>query len=246
MASRSIKNLCLLAGLGLTSAVFAAAPQTVSPRVLREPLWNFPVTAEGHGEARAILSIDATGKLVDFLVVGASHPVFAAELARALPEYRFTPALVQGEPKAARLPLTFQFERSGTMASVMPEEQFNALLKHGTQRPDAFSFFCPVAELDRPLTPVQTVSPDYPAELRAQRIPGEVKIEFIVDAQGRVRLPAIDAGVHPSFAREAIAALQRWRFEPPTRRGQPILVQAAQVFRFRAPDASPAAPEPRG
>ena len=79
------------------------------------------------------------------------------------------------------------------------------------------------------------MSPFYPNEMRGRGEAGTVTLDFYIDGEGRVRLPAADLGTHPSFARAAVEALDQWRFEPPTSEGRPVVVRAIQTFNFPAP-----------
>lgn len=225
--------------LGLGIAARANDIPTIAPRVIDEPVWQYPLAAERagvwRGEVQALLSIDSTGALVDFLVLASSHPVFAGEVAKALPHYRFAPARVRGEPRAARMPVTFRFQQEGGMISF---QRSMADLVPGSSselRRHAVSFLCPPDRLDRPLAAAHVVSPRYPAELLRGGASGEVSVEFIVDGEGRVRLPAVETAAHPSFAREAVAAIAEWRFEPPRHNNQAVLVRAVQRFQFAPP-----------
>jgi len=46
-------------------------------------------------------------------------------------------------------------------------------------------------------------------------------------------MPAIaTAGEHPYLAEQAVLAVRHWKFAPPTSKGRPVLVAAAQEFDF--------------
>ena len=225
--------------LGSTGTAMAAELRTIGPRVIDEPVWTYPLAADRagvrHGEAHAVLSLSVTGELVDFLVVGCSHLAFADALAEALPDYKFAPAMVRGEPRPVRLLVKFDFQKGGTIGSIQFDDNARAMSGPLGSDTTAQSLVCPPDELDQPLAPKRVVEPRYPEELRREGPAGEVKVEFFVDGSGRVRLPAVDPTAHPSFAREAATALLEWRFEPPTRGGRPALVKVEQVFNFPAP-----------
>jgi TonB family protein len=225
-----------------------AQAKVVPARVVDEPVWTYPLQAERagvrEGEALALLSISDEGELLDFLVVGCTHVAFAEAVASALPKYRFAPARVRGEPTTVRMPLTFHFRQEGTITSLSPMEQWEAQLsKLGHSAQQFTSWICPQRRLDRPLTPVQTPSPAYPGELRSRGEQAAVTIDFFVDGAGRVRMPAVEIGQHPSFTREAVAALREWTFEPPTSEGRPVIVRVSQTFRFWPPVEERPAPK---
>jgi TonB family protein len=218
-----------------------AQSQLVSPRVIDEPMWTYPLKAAQagvrEGEARAIVSISEEGVLLDFMIVGCTHLAFAEELVKALPKYRFAPARLRGEPTTVRMPLSFFFKQEGTIASLTPVQVWEAQMARVTQSDGHFiSFICPQGQLDQPLKPVKVISPAYPAELLHRGELGTATIDFFVDGAGNVRLPAADVGTHRSFTREAVRALTDWKFEPPTSRGQPVIVRVSQTFRFLPPE----------
>jgi protein TonB len=66
-----------------------------------------------------------------------------------------------------------------------------------------------------------------------RKAPGTVHIIFIVDQQGRVENPAIQASSDPIFEKAALAAVKQWKFEPGKRNGQPVR------FRMRVPITFP-------
>jgi TonB family protein len=225
--------------LGSALRFGAAEVSVIAPRVIEQPEGEYPPEAErdavSEGEVRAILCIDETGRLTDFLVVACSHPAFGMSLAKSLPAYRFTPARVRNEPTPTRMPATFYFRRRGTMVSPTGFESMQRRMASVFQGRAMVSFVCPAAELDRPLTAVKVVSPCYPEELRARAVSGEVAIDFFVDGEGRVRLPAADCSANPCFGRVATNALLQWKFDPPTHRGEPVIVHVVQTFRFVPP-----------
>jgi len=62
-----------------------------------------------------------------------------------------------------------------------------------------------------------------------------VTVDFYIDEEGKVRVPAVDRDVaEDRLAAAAVSAVEQWRFEPPLRKGHPVLVQVQQDFRFVA------------
>jgi TonB family protein len=82
---------------------------------------------------------------------------------------------------------------------------------------------------------VHVVTPSIPDGVLA---PGEtrvVTVEFYIDQEGKVRVPAVAReDADDRLATVAVAAVEQWRFEPPMRDKQPVLVLAQQDFRFVA------------
>lgn len=74
--------------------------------------------------------------------------------------------------------------------------------------------------------------PTYPDAARRAGAEGTVLTEAAVDGQGRVTGVRVLAGSFPELDRAAVEALERWRFEPARRGGQPVLYRYRQEFRF--------------
>ncbi|MCF7954818.1 MAG: TonB family protein [Phycisphaerae bacterium] len=62
-----------------------------------------------------------------------------------------------------------------------------------------------------------------------KRMPGRVKVIFIVDKNGRVENPVVKSASDPIFEKFAIATVKKWKFEPGKRNGKPVR------FRMLAP-----------
>ena len=75
---------------------------------------------------------------------------------------------------------------------------------------------------DRPPKVVKQEPPVYPANLRMAGVVGQVKVAFIVDAQGRVIEAHPASSNNPWFERPAIEAVKRWKFEPAQKNGKPV------------------------
>jgi TonB family protein len=64
--------------------------------------------------------------------------------------------------------------------------------------------------------------PEYPPDERGSGKEGRVSMHIVVDEQGAVRLPTVDASSGPKFAKAAIKAVKKWTFEPAKLNGQPV------------------------
>jgi TonB family protein len=85
---------------------------------------------------------------------------------------------------------------------------------------------------------LNVVEPVYPQELMKQGISGNIIVDFYIDETGKARFPTAMAGTNETLAGIAVAAVQQWRFIPPTAKGKPVLVQARQVFTFEKDEKS--------
>jgi TonB family protein len=185
-----------------------------------------------EGMARIAFSVNAEGRMDDCLAVAYTHPEFAEASAAAIKRWRFEPASDRGELVAAVSEVTFTFQVEGpVVVSMTPNEMFDVMI-YSIKGADAAFRPRVMSELDQVPTPVTVVSPRYPFDLARRIGSGHVTVQFYIDETGAVRLPCVNAGADSALASLAVAAMQQWRFEPPTCGGRPVLVEAEQRFNF--------------
>jgi protein TonB len=88
-------------------------------------------------------------------------------------------------------------------------------------------------QLDQPLKILASTLPDFPDHLRTYRHAGVVRISFVVQPDGHVGNPKVLTAPSPAMAATAVRALLQWRFEPPTKNGEPVTVRLRQEFNFK-------------
>jgi TonB family protein len=196
-------------------------------------IYPFSMTTSGilSGEARVVLSVNDDGKLTDTLAVGYTNATFADAAIAALKRWTYEPARVHGIPRASRAYVLFTFKNDmGVMIQKLPGMADASAVR--SFRDDRYVFkACQLSQLDRIPIPAQVVPPNLPkGVLSAKR---SVTVEFYIDDQGRVRMPAVDRSeADDNYAAAAVRAVEQWRFEPPLRKGLPVLVLARQEFNF--------------
>ena len=184
--------------------------QTADP-VFPSHLMQVGVT---DGEARVVINTDASGKLVDWLVVGYTHPEFAEAAVKAIKQWTFEPARLQGEPVGTTIELSFYFEAKGVVVSttctdILEGRFLRMMAAHYAYQP------CSPRELDRIPTPIVTITPQYSGAMAKKGVTGKVTVEFFIDETGAVRLPAASAKDDTMLIALAIDALNQWKFTPP-------------------------------
>ena len=241
-------TLLLSFALGLASVGAATAQTTApladcAPGAIERPLPEYPITLrKTHvttGLAQVAICIDAEGKLADILVIRYTREEFATATVNALKKWRFTPAIRNGVPVTAQTELTFHFENTG-MVVVDDVSSIVETFLHGNMRNTIITYKpATLQELDRIPTPISATAPRYGRDLSEKGIHGSVLVEFFIDENGAIRMPAVLKADHPELASLAIDAITTWKFEPPLCRRQPVLVRAQQVFKFE-----PGKPQP--
>ncbi|HEX2862598.1 MAG TPA: TonB family protein [Lacunisphaera sp.] len=229
-----MKKIVLLLGLALASLLPAqGAFQSVGVKMTAEPELPAVLRMQGlrEGRVKMALDVDAQGRLVDCLVISASHAELIRPCLEAVRRWEYKPARYDGDVTAARLELTINMSVTGAVVSRNVVEVADELMERIVGRRFDYEA-CPPDQVDRPLVAVNRVSPAYALEAIAKGVSGRVRVHFFVDEKGDVRLPAAPADTHPYLSAVAVEAMRNWKFEPPTRQGRPVLVAAVQEFDF--------------
>ncbi len=95
----------------------------------------------------------------------------------------------------------------------------------------------------------QWIPPQYPADLRKEKLEADVVVEFVVDENGRVDKAKVTSSTDPRFNDAALACVREWTFEPAVSGGRkrqtgmivPILFRADQTGN-RKPSINPPVP----
>ncbi len=176
---------------------------------------------EKKGRAAVAAVIGPGGRAVEVRVVEATAPEFGRALAAALECFVYEPALKGGRPSVALQRFAHEFSRDEQWALVGQEDLW--LLEQERKKPQ--TIFA-LGELDAPLKPLSRRPPVYPVTAPKELNRGEALIEFLVDEEGRARLPRSVAATDEAFAYAAIQAIASWRFEPPQRGGRAVVARA--------------------
>jgi TonB family protein len=83
--------------------------------------------------------------------------------------------------------------------------------------------------------PVHKVDPQYPSVLMDQHIEGEVILYAVIRKNGSVDSLQVVRGIDSRLDANAIAAFSEWKFEPATREGQPVDLEAIVHIPFHRP-----------
>ncbi len=228
-----MKTLSHFALLLLLAPGLWAALEPIGIIVTQEPPMPARLRMDGvlNGRVMVAIDVDAEGKLVEWLVVGASHRELIRPCVEALQNWRFRPARYDGLPVMAQLKLTIEVSQTGAVVSRTAMENAADWIERVSGRRNDYQV-CPVAEVDRPPVAITTVAPRYAEVAEKQGVRGRITVHFYIDEQGTVRMPAVPADTPPYLSYVAIKALREWKFQPPTSRGRPVLVAAAQEFDF--------------
>jgi TonB family protein len=227
----------LVASCGFAAAIIESPEDNTGIGINQADVVIYPSTmllsGISIGEARVVISVDAEGRLTDALVIAYTDASFAETATAALKRWTYEPAQVHGHARASRAEVLFTFSSSDgiTVSSIANQEMAKRLMTF-LQEQYAFQA-CQLRDLDRIPTPLQVVAPALAKATLTHGTKRTVTVEFYIDQEGRVRVPAIEpAETDDVYAAAAVAAVEKWRFEPPLRKGRPVLVLARQDFTF--------------
>jgi TonB family protein len=234
----SILSFVVISAVGLSFQVLGAPePDADKPLQIiqtRHPIYPASLNRIGitNGFAAIAFSVDAEGKLVDYLPIAYTHEEFFRSSVAALTRWQFEPARAAGQPRAVVSQMTFNYESSGNVVEMTVGDDIHA--QYNRMRPTVEVFrVSKLNELDQIPVPVNIVRPGYPEAFLGSDLEGAATIEFYIDESGDVRLPVVIDQSASEFAGAAIQAVRQWKFEPPMKDGKPVSAIAKQRFHFK-------------
>ena len=84
--------------------------------------------------------------------------------------------------------------------------------------------------------PLRKVDPKYPLELRKEHVEGEVILYGVIRPDGTVDSIQVVHKLDPSLDANSVAAFKQWKFEPATKDGQPVSLEAIVHIPFKGPE----------
>jgi TonB family protein len=79
---------------------------------------------------------------------------------------------------------------------------------------------------------VSAVLPEYPLLAKNQHLEGDVRVDAVIDVDGRVTAPKAVSGPVP-LQQAAVDALRQWKYRPATLNGKPVPMHLSVTIRFR-------------
>jgi TonB family protein len=199
--------------------------------VVADPVFPYDLLLKGEGGSATVLfSVDEKGSPTGARVLDASDPEFGEALVAAVEMSAFSTPMADGHAVTAALMRKAEFTAaaSGNDGAPDPVARVLAGLRAGTIGSGA--------GLDAKLTPRYMISPRYPGALREGGRPsGQAVVEFVVDRDGRARLPRVVSATDRRFGWAAATAVSQWVFDGPRRGGNPADVRVQIPFQFKPP-----------
>jgi TonB family protein len=232
---------CLLGGAPLQASDPADRPLAPVDR-LEVPI---PISLRGlmleQPTVTFWVGVDETGRLVDFLPIGASYHRLLEAAEQGLRRATFAPALRAGQPVLAQGAVTVQLfdpnQRAyfqgliplptpGNAGDLVERKLYEAHKEAYEYRPAKPS------ELARPLEVVEA-KVTLVTDQAGRPAQGRCLVEYWVDPQGVPKFPRLLQSDNDTVALSALQTLRATRFAPPTRAGGvPACVQVRQPMEF--------------
>ena len=194
--------------------------------------------ADKAGRADVGYVVGSDGRVMQIIPGEGTAPEFVRAFAAAIEQFTHEPALKGGRPSPAVQRFAQEFNRSSDWGLVDDEDL--ELLRREQKKPESI---VSQQDLDAKLVPRSRRPPVFPPSAPAGVKKGEALVEFLIDEEGRARLPRIVSATDPAFGYAAVQSIASWRFEPPKRGGRAVATRAQIPVTFNNEDR--AVPEPK-
>jgi TonB family protein len=92
-----------------------------------------------------------------------------------------------------------------------------------------------LGEINAPAA-LRKVDPKYPQDMVQERVEGEVVLYGVIRQDGTVDSIQLVRGIDPQLNAYAMEAFAQWKFQPATKEGQPVALEAIVYIPFRGPE----------
>jgi TonB family protein len=83
--------------------------------------------------------------------------------------------------------------------------------------------------------PMRKIDPKYPQDMVKEHVEGEVVLYGVIRPDGSVDSIQVVRKLDPQLDANSVAAFKQWRFEPATKNGQPVALEAIVHIPFKGP-----------
>ncbi|WP_334319086.1 TonB family protein [Termitidicoccus mucosus] len=188
------------------------------PRGVIHPVYPYALYADKAPRGSATLSmlIDPQGRVVMAKVLEATRPEFGESGRAAVEHFEFKPATLEGKPVAGVLKTEFNFD---------PHYDDTGLYSMEMKKSDRIAG---AGKLDSVPKALSQRKPVFPLGVAPGTDSGTATVEFLIDKDGKVRLPRIKSASDPAFGYAAVQTVAHWLFEAP-RAGDKTTITRVQV-----------------
>jgi TonB family protein len=220
----------VLTANGFTAPDGTPPAVTPEPLVIVDPVLPVDALLKGEGGSAVVdFTVTESGAVRDLRVREATHPDFGEAVLAALEMSLF--ARPVEDNRVVSVAMTKRAEFRAVPTQTTGDADWLTRLVTALRAGEISG----AKGLDQKLTPIYQVRPEYPRALKENGGPaGQVEVEFIIDRDGRVRLPRVVSSSHPEFGWAAATAVSQWVFNPPRRSGAPADIKVKIPINFAA------------
>jgi len=200
------------------------------------PYPNLLRRAGVEGTVMLRVRLAKNGKILDMEVKQSPHPLLEQVTVDAVLDWRFSPALQDGEPIEAWVVVPVKYSLKKT-EQAGKEDKLGAggltFARHDQSRlPAEFRY-------EHPITVKVAVGAVYPLKLLHKRTAGSATVQAMVGTDGRVWETKVVESTHPEFSHAAKAMIEAWEFEPARRSDgspAPYVLEVTRTFNLQESD----------
>jgi TonB family protein len=170
------------------------------PKLMKQVNPVYPDEAlKGKIEGQVILEvvIEKSGRVRDTRIIATSDPLLAAAAEEAVKQWIYEPYVINGSAKEVFFSVTVSF----------------ALAPESSEKIEAGNALTRLADSQKPKI-IKMVRPLYPDEALENEIQGAVKLEAMIDEQGKVKQLRILSSPNILLNDAALNAVKQWVYEP--------------------------------
>jgi TonB family protein len=199
------------------------------------------VMAIAEGTVVLEVAVDERGRVSSVRILRSVHPSLDKAAEDALRQWRFTPPIEEGKPKAVTVIANARFQLNsstrtkgqvggvvgGIIGGALPKDRFSPQeYAEGNALPEVRAF----GDI-KPPDLIFRVEPKYPEVARQARVEGTVILEVTTDANGYVSSATILRSI-PLLDQAAVESVRQWIYEPLVIEGKPRKCLLTTTVRF--------------
>lgn len=234
--------LALLGGIGITALLLLAVPLPGmrQPVAVPEPMGARALYWDASME-RSVQAASPSAPPETPQQPEPTTPAIKPAKPEPVPQPEPAPAMPDTSPSALRLSERPEPKRSDSIeADPAPANEESATQSSLSAHGDASARTAPgdaafeLGEVDSAPGVRHGPAPEYPHEARRKGVTGTVLLRFLVERDGSVSsIQVLQADPPGVFEENAVRAVERWRFRPGLRHGEPVRTWVRLPLRFR-------------
>ncbi|MGA2960563.1 MAG: energy transducer TonB [Candidatus Korobacteraceae bacterium] len=203
--------------------------------VSKPPKYPSEVRKAGiEGTVLLVLTFDHDSRPNNVRVVS-GPPLLADAALKAARHWHLKTTQLTGDLEVA---VNFRLLGGSPVGQPAPEQAASAPRKPDIgQATETSAADAPVYQVGKDgVTPPRAISspdPTYTSTAQKAKVQGSVELWLVIDSEGFPRKIEVKKSLRPDLDDQAVLAVQKWRFAPATKDGQPVAVRVRVIVNFR-------------